>query len=245
MTYPFKPLETRVNNTDVKLVGVVHNSPFWTEHRKHLTEEVKDAQAIALESDEKHEGPYFFRNFMRSAVSNDLSFYLIDSNCTDRLLSTDIAMIGKTLLGATLATEGIYNSVKPTSRRQFLKSMVRATVGTSIFLGGIPALMIDHVTGGLSKNNPFSANPLLWDPLTDYRNIVMAENIDRLTKQSDSETQLTVFTGAFHSKGIQTYLDNPILRAKRITYLPFDLYLDDTVEKFERVGEEYQKTHEI
>ena len=114
------------------------------------------------------------------------------------------------------------------SRRDFLKFSA----------AGAGALLSHKVAGGVSAEDKNYGNPNTGDPsfdyqLNDYRDVVIAEGIDMMSRSFTRKRKVSLLFGAHHLKGIRYYLDHPdIRRAKMALYEPFQQVADPKLRAY-------------
>ncbi len=115
------------------------------------------------------------------------------------------------------------------SRRTFLKAMA----GSAAVAGMSQASI-------LASENTYSYQDREENPLSfalynsvDYRDVTIAEGIDKLTKESEETGPIEVIYGSKHIAGIRHYLENPVERkARLLAYGPFSGSPEDTFKVF-------------
>ena len=80
--------------------------------------------------------------------------------------------------------------------------------------------------------------------LMDFRNIMIAEGLDRLTRDNTGK-KVTVIYGAFHRKPVEKYARDPMLRKiKTPSYVEFNHELDPAMIKYEPTQDGWKKSVE-
>ncbi|MBI5222285.1 MAG: hypothetical protein HY980_02200 [Candidatus Magasanikbacteria bacterium] len=109
------------------------------------------------------------------------------------------------------------------TRRKFLKSIAGIS-GLAAFSGffSSSASALRSLSGPLKGSR--AENPIgfaLYD-LMDFRDVVVAEGLDVLSKKINGQGPIVVIYGSAHIGGIQFYAEHPLERkAKLLTYGPF------------------------
>ena len=107
------------------------------------------------------------------------------------------------------------------SRRNFFKRATISGAGASIFLGCLPGFLTRSL---INEDKAFSYG---WDDVLtygnyDYRNIKIAEGIEKICEKSNDVKNLAVIHGAFHTEHIEAYLSRKNLRLKKLAYFPHE-----------------------
>lgn len=134
------------------------------------------------------------------------------------------AGVATSLAGATLAARPFVEKVSKEkgieasriSRRDFLK-----------FSAAGASAILSHKIASVDAESRNYGNSEMSDPtfdyqLNDYRDVVIAEGIDMISRSLTTKKKASLLFGAHHLKGIRYYLDHPdIRRAKLALYKPF------------------------
>ncbi len=102
------------------------------------------------------------------------------------------------------------------SRRNFLK----------LSAAGAGVLLSHKIAGATAEAQNYgksdSGEPMSDYQLNDYRDVVISEGIDMMSRSFMKKKKVSLLFGAHHIKGIRYYLDHPdIRRAKLALYKPF------------------------
>jgi len=68
--------------------------------------------------------------------------------------------------------------------------------------------------------------------ITDYRNIGIAEGLERLCNEVNNIKKVCAIYGAGHAETVHKYLMSPILRKKHLIYLPYDFMFDAKIREY-------------
>ena len=239
MTYPFQIIEKQVGNLIIRIIGVRHTEEFFEEQRDFFRRDTENAETVFLED---FECTHPFYGAIQKLVNKYRPFYVPDIETSGTLLLDATQFV----VGYHLTKTGIKMSIKkkkPASRRSVITSI--AAMGTGIFLcsGSVICRGIELLVRG---GGPEVEHVFRYGTVIDYRNIVCAENIERLSTVLELEGPIHFFIGAAHTRGIATYLENPELRIKkRVLYAPQDAMFNTKIKKYEYKEGLWQVSEEI
>ena len=80
---------------------------------------------------------------------------------------------------------------------------------------------------------------------TDYRNIVIAEGLERICHKVESIEKIGSIHGAAHYETVHQYLISPEKRYKRLVYLPHDLIGNTKIREYAPIGTNWKLTREF
>lgn len=237
MSYPQLVLEERINGMNVNLVGVRHTRDFFHEHEDFFIEQIANAPAIFLEDGPKGFTHEFDKEIAKVAQETKKSIYIPEpANAFHGLLDMAQFGVGVYLAGSFLRKQ------KKISRRNFLNGGA-TLLGAYLTLGSF--ILSSFVQRAIGDENVKIDDALQYGTVGDYRNIVAAENLDRVSKRLQLKGSIPYFIGAEHVEGIHTYIHNPELRQKRIVYFPQDLISDTSFRKYEFQDGNWKLTEKI
>ena len=226
MGYPRLVLEERLNGMEINLVGVIHSRDFFHKHENFFRNKINGSQAIFLEDGPREFTHEFDRKIAKLAQENNKPIYIIEPSKMAYLI-LEFAQIGT----ASFLGTSYLRINKNMSRRDFVKKGGATLFGAYLLFGAVPFKgFIQDFAGDESVKID---DAVTYGTIGDYRNLVAAENLDRISKKRHLEGQIPYFIGYGHVKGISAYLQNPNLRKKRFIYFPQDLISDTSVRKFE------------
>jgi len=133
------------------------------------------------------------------------------------------------------------------NRRQFLRVLGGgiAAAGMASEVASAIAKKSDPAKGSYGRrgDNPFGA--ALYDGL-DYRDVITAQGLDRLTKGNIHAKSIVVIYGDGHRASIRHYAESPKERAlKRTAYAPYQKIAPPKLRIFKhRGGRDWQRVHE-
>lgn len=105
-------------------------------------------------------------------------------------------------------------------RRDMLKAM--AAIGTAAGFFGLAGIGISALKENEKLEVELNSAQLTAYGLTDYRNVVIAEGLSRLSQGLSKKIKVAVVYGASHTNAIREYLEQPKLRALKFQlYKPF------------------------
>lgn len=207
--YPCEVLEEKINSTSVSIIGISHDPDFMFEHESFFKEKISQSDAILLECE-----PYFrdgfFNEIGRIAYSQGKKVYNADpmSKATGRL---DLIQGG---LGFGLALSA-----------GLLGELYAIPVGLYFFLGSLSGAIVRYMPAGLlavkksTAPDPKNYYDILFYGETDYRNVMIAEGIDKISSEIKDVKKLACMHGAAHTRPVKAYLKNPALRkTKKLLY---------------------------
>lgn len=233
--YPRTIINRKLNGKNLSIVGVAHTNEFLDEHYNFFEGIIEDSDALILERsipnfNEEYEkkDPHFFSNIAKIAHSKNKRIYQVDQN-TLSLFALDFTL---GVLGLQLVWKNLFQLIrknKNCSRKDFLKHLLLSSAGLPIFLGsGVGRPFLSEKTlveYGID-------DVLTYSSVGDYRNIKIAEGIERLCQEVDDVKDLVSIHGDAHSKTVDTYLSKPSLRKKKLLYLPQKLVSSKKIEEY-------------
>jgi hypothetical protein len=228
--YPFPPFVKRVKDKRVSVIGIEHTIEFYLEHDQFFDEIVRQNDALILE--QPYGGEFWEDLFWGSiaVLSHDQNkrIYQADS-CNESIYYLDVP---SGALGS-LAAAVYFLDKNKMSRRGFLKAACGA-LGGDLFLGTILGMKIRHKA--LGDDSPLAKEQLFMGA-TDYRNIKIAEGVEKICNEADDIQNIASLHGKDHSDGIKFYLENPKLRAKKLFYFPHEMLGKNEVREYVPEGE--------
>ena len=240
---PFKPpviLEERVDSLRVKLIGIQHGNGYYEEYHQQLEPEIIDAPALLLEGpmDSKN---VFYDTVKDLAAKKNTPVYIVDYS-SDVLFHLDMV---QGIIGGLLSTHALQCLINPeqSTRRHFLRQLAKGLTGGLLVNGSFLGSSFFHKHAPIERSFD---DLLAYGLIIDYRNIVIADNLVRLSNVMDIEDRvIPFFIGSAHLPGIHTYLHHPDLRrAKRLLY-PINIFSNTAISKYEYSAGEWIKTEEI
>ncbi|MBM3199820.1 hypothetical protein FJZ53_02695 [Candidatus Woesearchaeota archaeon] len=207
--YPCKVLEERINSTNVSIIGVSHDPSFFFQHREFLEEKIRQADALVLECE-----PYFPDGFFDQvgniAYSQKKRVYHADP------MNKFTQKIDKIQGGSGL---GLAVSSILTGQTYALP------LGLYFFLGNLFGGVVRYIPSGIlaatkgTDPDPNNYYDILFYGETDYRNVMIAEGITKISSEINDVKSLACIHGAAHTRPVKVYLKNPNLRkAKKLLY---------------------------
>ncbi len=229
MTYPLSIIKEKINNKDVSMVGVCHIPKFFEENKISFENFVSRHDAMVLEeSPENFWEDSFFGRIADIAHTQKKRVYQVDPRkCLPPRTDGISAGVGASLM--------LYAAIKKPrvkiSRREFLKKIGILGIGASLFFGSLPGIVL---RSKIDEESIFSygADDFLTYGSTDYRDIKIAEGIKKICHEVSDIEKIVAFHGDAHSKHIEAYLKNPVLRAKKLAYLPYEVISNTKVREY-------------
>jgi len=142
-----------------------------------------------------------------------------------------LADLGQTTIGTSLILHSLFSV---TNKKQSRRSLLRETLklfGGTLLLSGVEGFR-SH-SQDIGDETMVIDDALTYGTIMDYRNLLIADNLDKISRTLSFRSQVPFFIGNAHVKGISAYLRNPLLRKKRLLYLPQDLLTKTGVRKYE------------
>jgi len=234
--YPGSVLEEKVNSVDVKIIGVDHEYDFLKKHYSFFEEKISESDAIMLE--QVIGGDFWDSDFFGGgglggiAHSQRKKVYQADPNTP---LSLFVGFPVQTALGAALAGYSIFNMY---DIEKILPNLVNLGIGLYSFAGGLFGFCMRAKIKYEKYGEAFyGLDDLLLYGQIDFRNVMIAEGIDKICHEIPEIKKLSCFHGDAHSHHIKTYLKNSKLRnIKKILYTPYWLLSHKKVREYTPVG---------
>lgn len=218
--YPYEIINKKIKNSKVELIGVKHDFDNFKKYETFFIEKIKSSpEGIVLEQSVGWNfwESEFFGELGEIAYKNNINIYQADptNQSTSHL---DIVLpfaspylmvfggLGGSLIGANLIAGSLIG------------------VGTNILI---------YVK--LNKLNKIddTIRGLITYGETDWRNIKIAQGIEKIVGKENSE-KLTAFHGGAHTRPISFYLDHSKIReSKNILYAPWNLIGKNKVRKYD------------
>jgi hypothetical protein len=181
---------------------------------------------------------YLAENYNKPIVSADPLTLAVDEKLVDREIFISKAKIFLAMeaagLGMAIDSKRFKSGSSPaTSKKSVLGR--RAFVG---LMGGVMAAsgasaLITNENNNHRLQRADNKLGILIHNLLDYRNVVVAEGLDRLTRDSNIKEPIVVVYGDYHRREIRFYLEHPKERkVKRNTYKPYDQLAEPRMKKF-------------
>ncbi len=227
-------LEEKVASKSVKIVcDVKHTKDFFRKHHRFFKGVIAESDAVMLEQPSINfwEEEDFFGPVGEIAYSQNKRVYQADPiTFLSYIMDLGVFGVGLHLLVSYLLTPLILRKRKPKqeiTRREFLKKL-----GKKLGIGALGSSLVvgSPVGQGVSEHclpkkvlTEYGAEDMLTYGNCDYRNIVIAEGIEKVCSCVADLNSLVVIGGYGHTGDVSTYLRNPSLRVKRPLYFPFSL----------------------
>lgn len=108
------------------------------------------------------------------------------------------------------------------------------------FLGSFSGAVLRYIPAGFlamkksTAPDPKNYYDILFYGETDYRNVMIAEGIDKISSEIKDVKNLACMHGAAHTRPIKAYLKNPTLRkTKKLLYkITYDLASETKVREY-------------
>lgn len=238
--------DVKVNNANIKLVGVKHDEEYFNQHFYTFYNLIKNSDRIIIESDYTVD---FYKDIGEICKSEGKDLYILDPciymNFEDRFKSDLSFFIDESfyfLFPYTLS-KSITNK---TSRRKFL--------GLSFllfpaYLGSLPGIFLPNLIDRNASLTYGIDDKIMYGFSYDYRNVRFAKGLEVLSKRLGSKKNLTLFIGGAHIEPIYHYLTNPEDREikERIynsTFI-FPLLSNTSIYRYKAINGEWKLIEEI
>lgn len=248
--YPCACIERKINDQDITILGVQHTESFLFRYYAFLNSKIHSADAVVLE---QVVGAEFFQErgfFGRlGAMAGFKPVYIVDpinpiSFEIDWLVGSAgiLLMLSPFIISSTnqikkkLTPKKRYKKVaekQGLTRRGFLKGLfgygVAVGAGASMLSGSHLGVIAKQL---ISENllMKYGIDDTLSYGLMDFRNLIIAEGIEKLTEIRDGK--IVAIHGDAHSNPVDYYLMNPIARKKRLAYFPYEQIAEARIKKF-------------
>ena len=217
--YPHDIAEYKLHGKQVYIVGVSHIIPFYYQHIDLFDELTHINDALVLEQPIGGEFWHssFFNKLGNLANSYKKKVFVADPANIDSWYF-DSYVVGSLGLGMMIT-----GPISMFFGGSLLEGLIMAGIGTHLFSRAAPIQMLDETIYGFEEKKFRIIDYLSYDWLIDYRNLKIAEGIDKICRTENSVSSVVAFHGAAHTAGMEAYLKHPILRAKKIAYLPYEI----------------------
>ena len=223
--YPYTPLQTRVNDTQIDIVPVKHVKKFYRDNRHFFNNSLSQSKAAAIESISEMFDPYlddndgaiFFRKIAKACVEEDMPVFDFDSgfNIASQISpASRLAGIAAYITGAVIGLgAGVSLAALNCSGDVVVTGTLLAAAGTGLYACA-------HAEQTEKKIEGVYDSSLLvrYDSVLDFRDIRSALGIHALTQADNAPDQITLYYGSNHARGIKNYIDHPRLLMKRFLY---------------------------
>jgi hypothetical protein len=230
--YKYPRISETVNRKELAIWGVEHSYEFFYRHRALFRDFVRNNDVLVLEHPPganfwEVEG--FFDSLGELAREQGKRVYEVDPLEWENLFLD----VGTGFVGGILAYKSIRKLTSPakTTRRNFLKALPLLALGVPLIMGSWPIRFFqDRFTDKISVN--YGIDDTVGYGSDDYRNIVIAEGLDRICHEIDDIKNIGVAHGAAHSDAVHKYLISPNKRKKRLVYFPHDFLGNTKIREY-------------
>lgn len=214
-----------IQDTELLNVGVRHTVPFYHEHEDLFADVIGDADAVVLEQPlrQEVEDGAFYGRLVDAARVDGTEVYVEDPN--DMVHDTTETV--QPLTGAGIAGGGVVASQELLGSGVLeaapeIGAVGALAAGAYIAAGSRLGAVVETVYGIKRRNR---MDTPLYDRAGygphDHRNVVIADGIDTICRETDHEA-VAAFHGVAHRSSIDHYLDDRMARArKKALYAPF------------------------
>ncbi len=230
--YKYPRIPVTVNGKELAIWGVEHTREFFNCFKSLFEEFIGNNDCVVLEQPvgaDFWETDFFFGDIGELVREQGKKMYQVDPVTWGNLL-LDLVTIG---IGGRLVYKGAKGSKSPEkiSRRGFLKRLGQLAIGVPLVWGSWPTrLLQDYLTIAISVS--YGVDDQLGYGTDDYRNIVIAEELDRICREVESVRKIGSIHGAAHSEAVYQYLISPEKRFKRLAYLPHDILGNTKIREY-------------
>jgi len=266
--FPWITVQEEIDGRFVNLLGVWHDSSYLPHVGKYLTQCIEQSDVLIMECNiplldhpkqiKKHVD--FFKYFAKKAAENDKDVWSIDPiyQNYERESAITIGKIigGGLLLGISrmkMIPERRYYSfqkVKKPSRRKMLGLLGLCGLGAGTFVNGLADSFYfsgirSFIGMSAEQYQTFGTDDIITHDHCDYRNIKIAQGLDKLIEHSPEGSEIVMLAGDLHIRQSFHYLTHPILRqAKAQTYLE-NLVYDTSLRKYSFDNNDWVETERI
>jgi len=233
--YEYPRIKEQVHGKELSILGVAHTERFFHRHKSFFEEFVENNDAVVLEQvlgGDFWEDKSFFNKVGELARRQGKRVYQVDPVRWSHLIFD----AGGLITSGFLIGKGIKSLDKDFSRRGALKFLAQSAIGTSLFLGSLfgkwatfslsPAIVMSY---GFDDQIEYGS--------TDYRNIVIADGLDKLCRTVEDVERIGSIHGAAHYETVHEYLISPAKRLKRLAYFPHDLLGNTAIREYTPVND--------
>ena len=232
--YPYKILNERISGKDVSILGVKHTLEFYDRYKDFFKDFTSKYDAFVFEQPYKGDfwlSPFFEeignlisgtgkRIYQADPINQNTNDFDIDSFYGGIFLMLE-GLVGPNLRNYVRKRINPNFKEKKTSRRNFLKRAACAGAGASLAFGSFPGFLARSLYG--DNLYGYGVDDILTYGETDYRNIKIAEGIEKICMNINDIKNLGVIHGATHTEPIAEYLNNEALRLKKLAYFPYEI----------------------
>jgi|SRR3989338_4825168 len=236
--YPYPVIDRVANGRNISIMGALHTREFFEWHSEYFGREIENADALVIEQsfidpnqgseneslliDEIEELDFtddeFFGRIAKIAHENQIPIFIIDP-FTEEIYNADHYIFAyAAMLTAFSGVDLIKRLAKEDiTRRRFFADMLLGAAGLSLAGGSFPGV---HYREEINEEalQEHGIDDLFFYGATDFRNIKIAEGLDRISNQVTGINNILSIHGAHHYKQIDAYLLNPELRVRILAY---------------------------
>jgi hypothetical protein len=207
--YPKEIYNTKIENLNLKIIGVDHRLPVLKRNEEFFREEINSPDYIFFEGGLRKN--LFYQGLAKLLDKKDKFIYVPDP------LFKGLG-VNDLILGGVGADIFVSSLKKPISRMDFLKKSCMGLIGLYLITGiwGFRENVLQKILG---KNATFD-NKIAYDAVQDFRNIVSADNLNRAANELNFEGDATYFVGYSHLNGLRAYINNPNMRKEKRKLYP-------------------------
>ncbi len=220
--YPEYPLfadKETVNGKEFTIIGVQHTPEFFNSYKSFFKKRVAESDAVILEQSVGSEfwKSSFFGKAGEAARAEQKRVYQIDP--------VTLANFSIDTIGIPVACVfGIVHELRDskTGRRDFLKKIGKIGLYSYLLSG---TLELSSVKASIDEEivSKYGMEDVLSYGWMDYRNVSIADGIDRLSRETDGIRKIASIHGNNHADTVIGYIKDAELREiKKNLYLPYD-----------------------
>lgn len=229
--YPCSIIPRKENETEISLIGVHHNLPFFKKYKKFYEEEINKSDMVIVEG-----GEYLMRK--RSTINFFDRLYEVAYEIKVPVLSIDPQNINTNFLDYLIPFGSIaMGSLGTRLKIPVLPMLLHAgglsglfgnTLGTAIRLGALNGFNVEE-DAQLKKFDPLIESLFLGE--VDWRNVCIAKGLEEITEKENYK-HISCFHGDIHNPQINFYLEHPKYReAKYNLYFIFNKFGEKEILK--------------
>lgn len=227
--YPYPIIERSLYGRTVSLLGCRHTKEFFDEYQSYFKQALQQTDALIMEQSFNLDfwEAEFFGKLGRIANQRRIPVYIVDP-LSEQMGVTDIHLFAPAalLVGATSANIAQQAVKRTLTRRSFLRNALLGLGGLSLAAGSLGGLI---ARGALDDEalQQYGIDDVLAYGATDFRNIQIAEGLERISRDVPGLQSLLSIHGAAHYETVDAYLIAPELRLKSALY-PLYAAIGDT-----------------
>ncbi|MFH1456334.1 MAG: hypothetical protein ABIF40_05295 [archaeon] len=253
--FPWKVAQEEINGRQINLIGVWHHETYLPEFGNFLTHCIEQSDMLIMECNVSllddpmmiKSGTNFFKYLAERANENDKDIWSIDpiyQNSTREFVITMGKILGGGLLFSHARIEmqpkrslHHWNKIEKPSRRKLLGLLGLAGLGIGTSVHGFGDTFYPSGVRGLFQQDledlsTFGTDDIITHDPCDYRNIKIAQGLDKLIEYSEEGSEIVMIAGEAHVLPSLHYLTHPVIRQLKAQTYPENLIYDTSLRKY-------------